>query len=98
MALLRDDRGMTLIEVMIAITILVVGILALMNTVTTGYLDVAFSGGESTATAAPRQLLWPRENQTVNPRPPPPPVRKGGSFPPPTHPPPPAAHPALDLA
>ena len=52
MALLRDDRGMTLIEVMIAITILVVGILALMNTVTTGYLDVAFSGGESTATAA----------------------------------------------
>src|SRR5438309_165778 len=57
MALLHDDRGMTLIEVMIAITILVVGILALMNTVTTGYLDVAFSGGESTATAAARPPL-----------------------------------------
>src|SRR5205807_8347060 len=69
MALLRDDRGMTLIEVMIAITILVVGVLALMNTVTTGYLDVAFSGGESTATAAARQLFEQLKNQPVNPGP-----------------------------
>ena len=69
MALLRDDRGMTLIEVMIAITILVVGILALMNTVTTGYLDVAFSGGESTATAAARQLFEQLKNQPFNPGP-----------------------------
>src|SRR6266404_3955881 len=69
MALLRDDRGMTLIEVMIAITILVVGIVALMNTVTTGYLDVAFSGGESTATAAARQLFEQLKNQPFNPGP-----------------------------
>src|SRR2546430_14262503 len=69
MALLRDARGMTLIEVMIAITILVVGILALMNTVTTGYLDVAFSGGESTATAAARQLFEQLKNQPFHPNP-----------------------------
>jgi len=65
----RDERGMTLIEVLIAITILAVGILALMNSVTAGYLSVVFSGSESTATEVGRQLFEQLRNQPFNPGP-----------------------------
>ena len=63
----RDEQGMTLIEVLVAITILVVGVIALMNTVTSGYLAVTFSGGESTAAESARQLLEQLKNQPFTP-------------------------------
>lgn len=65
----NDEKGITLMEVLIAIPILVIGILAVMSTLTVGFVDVAMSGGQSKATTYARQQLELLKNQafTVGP-------------------------------
>jgi prepilin-type N-terminal cleavage/methylation domain-containing protein len=59
----RDDRGLTLVEVVIGIAILVIGLLAVLGAVSAGYMEVVTSGGQSRATAHARQILEQFRNQ-----------------------------------
>ncbi len=65
----RNEQGITLMEVLIAIPILVIGILAVMSTLTVGFVDVAMSGGQAKATTYARQQIEMFKNQafTVGP-------------------------------
>lgn len=65
----RDHRGLTLIEVLIASAILAVGLLALLSAFPIGYVDVNVSGGQSKATAYAQQMLEQLRNQPFNPGP-----------------------------
>jgi Tfp pilus assembly protein PilV len=69
LARLRNEQGITLVEVLIAIPILVIGILAVMSTLTVGFVDVAMSGGQAKATTYARQQMELLKNQafTVGP-------------------------------
>jgi len=53
----KDGRGLTLIEVLIASAILAVGLLALLSAFPVGYVDVNVSGGQSKATAYAQQTV-----------------------------------------
>lgn len=53
----RDARGFTLIEVLIAVAILVVALLALLGLLSQGSLSVYLGGGESKATSYARQQV-----------------------------------------
>jgi prepilin-type N-terminal cleavage/methylation domain-containing protein len=66
---IREQRGLTLIEVLIAAAILAVGLLALVSAFPIGYTDVTASGGQSKATAYAQQKLEELKNQpfTVGP-------------------------------
>jgi prepilin-type N-terminal cleavage/methylation domain-containing protein len=64
-----NERGMTLPEVLIAITVLSIGVLAVMNALTGGYLNVASSGGQAKAATYGRQLLEQFKNQPFVPGP-----------------------------
>ncbi|MFQ5846399.1 MAG: prepilin-type N-terminal cleavage/methylation domain-containing protein [Candidatus Methylomirabilales bacterium] len=63
MRTVRNHRGFTLIEVMIAAAILAVGLLALVSAFPIGYVDVTASGGQSKATAYAQQMLEQLKNQ-----------------------------------
>ena len=65
----RDQRGMTLVEVVIAAAILVVGLLALMSALSAGQFNVVTSGGQSKATTYARQLLEQLKNAPFDPGP-----------------------------
>jgi Tfp pilus assembly protein PilV len=67
--ILRDAQGMTVVEVLIAAGIVLVGLVAVMNAVSAGYLDVVASSGQSRATEYARQLLEQLKNQPFTPGP-----------------------------
>lgn len=58
----KNHRGLTLIEVLIASAILAVGLLALLSAFPIGYVDVNVSGGQSKATAYAQQMLEQLKN------------------------------------
>jgi len=60
---MAGDRGMTLPEVLIAIAILTVGLLAVMSMLSSGFSDVVVSGGQSKATSYARQKVEELRNQ-----------------------------------
>ncbi len=59
----QDRQGFTLIEVLIAASILAVGLLALVSVFPIGYVDVTVSGGQSKATAYAQQMMEQLKNQ-----------------------------------
>jgi prepilin-type N-terminal cleavage/methylation domain-containing protein len=58
-----DDKGMTLPEVLIAIAILTIGLLAVVSMLSSGFSDVVVSGGQSKATSYARQKVEELRNQ-----------------------------------
>ncbi len=64
-----DHRGLSLVELLIAMAILAVGLLGIMTAFPTAYVDVVASGGESKATAYAQQKLEELKNQPFNPGP-----------------------------
>jgi prepilin-type N-terminal cleavage/methylation domain-containing protein len=69
MKLKRSQQGFTVVEVLIAAAIVLVGLTAAMSAVSAGFLDVAASGGQSKATTYARQLLEQLKNQPFDPGP-----------------------------
>ena len=63
----RDARGFTLIEVLIAVAILVVALLAFLGLLSQGSLNVYLGGGQSKATSYARQMAEQLRNQPINP-------------------------------
>ena len=63
----RDARGFTLAEVLIAIAVLAVGLVALLGMLSRGSLNVYAGGGQSKATAYARQLMEQLRNHPMNP-------------------------------
>ncbi len=61
----RDARGFTLIEVLIAMAILVVALVALLGLLSQSSLNVYLGGGESKATSYARQQVEFLRNQPV---------------------------------
>ena len=58
-----DERGMTLPEVLIAVAILTIGLLAVVSMLSAGFSDVVVSGGQSKATSYARQKIEELKNQ-----------------------------------
>src|SRR5437867_9414895 len=58
-----NDRGMTLPEVVIAVAILTIGLLAVVGMLSSGFSNVVVSGGESKATSYARQKLEELKNR-----------------------------------
>jgi prepilin-type N-terminal cleavage/methylation domain-containing protein len=58
-----DAKGMTLPEVLIAIAILTIGLLAVVSMLSSGFSDVVVSGGQSKATSYARQKVEELRNQ-----------------------------------
>src|SRR3970040_287795 len=61
----RDVRGFTLIEVLIAMAILVVALVALLGLLSQSSLNVYLGGGESKATSYARQMAEQLRNQPL---------------------------------
>jgi prepilin-type N-terminal cleavage/methylation domain-containing protein len=66
---LRAPRGLTLVEVLVAATILVVGLLGILTAFPTSYLNVVGSGAQSKAVAYARQQMEMLKNQPFTPGP-----------------------------
>ena len=66
---LSNDRGMSLVEILVAMAILVIGLIAVLNALNSGYLNVVFGVGQARAATYGRQLLEQFRNQpfTVGP-------------------------------
>lgn len=77
----RDARGFTLIEVLIAMAILVVALVALLGLLSQSSLNVSLGGGESKATSYARQMAEQLRNQPLA-APCNPPAPLAGCFPP----------------
>lgn len=58
----REPRGLTVVEVLVATVILVVGLLGVLSAFPTGYLDVVGSGGQSKAMSYARQKMEELKN------------------------------------
>jgi prepilin-type N-terminal cleavage/methylation domain-containing protein len=58
-----DNRGMTLPEVLIAVAILTVGLLAVVSMLSAGFSNVIVGGGQSKATSYGRQKVEELRNQ-----------------------------------
>src|SRR3972149_5309834 len=64
-----DQSGMTLIEVMLAVTFLAVSLVALLSMLAQGSVSVVAGGGQSKATAFARQMMEQLKNQPFVPGP-----------------------------
>ena len=64
-----DDKGLTLVEVLLAVTFLAVSLVALLTMLTQGSMSVAAGGGQSKATAYARQKVEQLKNQPFSPGP-----------------------------
>ena len=64
-----DDRGFTLVEVLIAVAILMIALVALMSMLSHGSVNVYVGGGQTKATVYARQQLELLRNQPFNPGP-----------------------------
>jgi Tfp pilus assembly protein PilV len=64
-----DQAGMTLVEVMLAVTFLAVSLVALLSLLTHGSISVVAGGGQSKATAYARQMMEQLKNQPFVPGP-----------------------------
>lgn len=60
------DRGFTLIEVLLAIALLVVGVLALLGLLSSGSVSVVVGGGQSKAAAYAREKVEELRNQPIS--------------------------------
>lgn len=64
-----NQAGMTLIEVMLAVTFLAVALVALLTMLAQGSVSVVAGGGQSKATAFARQMMEQLKNQPFAPGP-----------------------------
>ena len=64
-----DQAGMTLIEVMLAVTFLAVALVALLSMLAQGSFSVVAGGSQSKATAFARQMMEQLKNQPFVPGP-----------------------------
>lgn len=64
-----NQSGMTLIEVMLAVTFLAVSLVALLSMLAQGSVSVVAGGGQSKATAFARQMMEQLKNQPFVPGP-----------------------------
>jgi prepilin-type N-terminal cleavage/methylation domain-containing protein len=64
-----DNRGFTLVEVLIAVALLGIGLAALTTTFSTGFGKVVLSGGQTKAVEYARQMLEQLRNQPFDPGP-----------------------------
>jgi len=64
-----SEAGMTIIELLIAISFLGISLLALLTLLLTGYLDVTAGGRVSKTTSYARQMMEQLRNQPFNPGP-----------------------------
>jgi prepilin-type N-terminal cleavage/methylation domain-containing protein len=63
---MTNDRGMTLAEVLIAVAILTIGLLAVVGMLSSGFSNVVVGGGASKATSYARQKLEELKNKCYN--------------------------------
>ncbi len=61
-----DEQGMTLAEVLIAVAIITIGLLAVVSMLSAGFSDVVVSGGQSKATSYARQKVEELKNKCYN--------------------------------
>jgi Tfp pilus assembly protein PilV len=64
-----DEDGISIVEVLVAISILMVGVVGLMGALSTGVLNVSESGGQSKATSYGRQKLEDLKSAAFDPGP-----------------------------
>lgn len=64
-----DEHGISVVEVLVAISILLVGVVGLMGALSTGVMSVAESGGQSKATSYGRQKLEDLKSAAFDPGP-----------------------------
>jgi Tfp pilus assembly protein PilV len=64
-----DEHGSSLVEVLVAISILLVGVVGLMGALSIGVLTVSESGGQSKATSYGRQKLEDLKTAAFDPGP-----------------------------
>jgi Tfp pilus assembly protein PilV len=60
---LRDQAGMSLVEVLLTVTFLGVSLVALLSMLSHGSVNVVAGGGQSKATAYARQMIEQLKNQ-----------------------------------
>jgi prepilin-type N-terminal cleavage/methylation domain-containing protein len=60
---MMNEKGMTLPEILIAVAILTIGLLAVVSMLSAGFTDVVVSGGQSKATSYARQQIEMLKNQ-----------------------------------
>ena len=60
---MMNDKGMTLPEILIAVAILTIGLLAVVSMLSAGFTDVVVSGGQSKATSYARQKIEELKNR-----------------------------------
>ena len=82
MRIRRGAQGFTLVEVLVAVAIIAIALVALLSMVSQGSLNVYAGGRQSKATAYARQLLEQLKNQSLGPAPCTPPAPLTGCFPP----------------
>lgn len=63
---MRNEKGMTLPEILIAVAILTIGLLAVVSMLSAGFTDVVVSGGQSKATSYARQKIEELKNRCYN--------------------------------
>lgn len=66
---LQGSKGMTLVEILLAIAFLSVALVALVSTISIAYVNVASGGTQSKVTAYARQQVEMLKNQPFNPGP-----------------------------
>ena len=65
----RCQAGMTLVEVLLAVTFLAISLVALLSLLTQGSISVGAGGSQSKATAFARQMMEQLKNQPFVPGP-----------------------------